>query len=271
MYKKYFLLTIVLLVLTAISAFTQSIDHTIIKGDTLYSLSRNYGVTVEQIMEINGISSPDQLKIGINLKIPANNLDYNTNNWYIESSEYFVEKGDTLYSISRRNGISVAELLEMNNLSENHVLHVGDRLVLNSETQSRNTDSNNPPVPTVTPSETNSLYWPIGGTRFKMDGKLEGVRINAEAYSYVRSIAAGKVVLAEPYRGFGNVILIDVNGYIYLYGGNEDVFVNVGEEVTAGTRIGRLGMSDLSNGKKDMFFSVFKDGKPIDTSTAPRG
>lgn len=102
-----------------------------------------------------------------------------------------------------------------------------------------------------------------------MDGKLEGVRINGDAYSYVRSIAAGKVVLAEPYRGFGNVILIDVNGYIYLYGGNEDIFVNVGEEVTAGTRIGRLGVSE--DGKQDMFFSVFKDGKPVDTYTAPRG
>lgn len=150
------------------------------------------------------------------------------------------------------------------------MLHEGDRLFVNSD-DNHTPDPQVESEPIISDIPQNGLYWPINGARYKMEGKLEGVRINADAYSYVRSIAAGKVVLAEPYRGFGNVILIDVNGYIYLYGGNEDVFVNVGEEVAAGTRIGRLGVSDLSNGKKDMFFSVFKDGKPIDTSTAPRG
>ena len=271
MLNKKNLLYIIFSIAVIISVNAESIDHVIQKGDTLYSLSRNYGVSVDKIMEINGISSPNDLKIGIILKIPSDNLDYNENNWYIESLEYYVKKGDTLYNISRSNGLSVSELLEMNNLSEDHVLQVGDKLTL--KTDNNNTDGihNFESVQVSYDSAQEGLYWPINGTRYKMDGKLEGVRINADAYSYVRSIAAGKVVLAEPYRGFGNVILIDMNGYIYLYGGNEDVFVNVGEEVTAGTRIGRLGMSDLSNGKKDMFFSVFKDGKPIDTSTAPRG
>ncbi|MBI9098666.1 MAG: LysM peptidoglycan-binding domain-containing protein [Spirochaetaceae bacterium] len=270
MINKNILLTIIISLLLISVISSETIDYIVKKGDTLYSLARNFNVSKERIMEINGITSPDQLKSGVNLKIPENNLDYNQNNWYIGSSEYYVKEGDTYYSISRRNGITVSELLEINNLSESHILHVGDRLFLHSDDnlKAENTVES---VPILTGSSQNGLFWPITGTRYKMDGKLEGVRINADAYSYVRSIAAGKVVLAEPYRGFGNVILIDVNGYIYLYGGNEDVFVNVGEEVAAGTRIGRLGMSDLSNGKKDMYFSVFKDGKPIDTSTAPRG
>ncbi|MDA3810692.1 MAG: M23 family metallopeptidase [Spirochaetaceae bacterium] len=271
MYNKNNLMVTMYTLLMVFSLYSQTIVHNVKRGDTLFSISQKYDVSVDQIMEINGISSPEQLKIGINLKISNNDLDFNENSWYIERSEYFVKKGDTLYSISRRNGISVSELLEMNNLSEGHVLHVGDKLFINSVTQNRNTDLTVKTVSTDGGIDVNSLNWPIDGIRFKMNGKLEGVRINADAYSYVRSIAAGKVVLAEPYRGFGNVILIDVNGYIYLYGGNEDVFVNVGEEVTAGTRIGRLGMSDLSDGKRDMFFSVFKDGKPIDTNTAPRG
>ena len=271
MLKKYSLTIIIFSLISLFLLNAQTIDHLIVRGDTLYSISRAYDVSIDKIMEINGISSPEQLKIGIILKIPTNNLDLNENNWYVRRSEYFVKKGDTLYSISRINGMSVSELLELNDLSENHVLHVGDRLFLNSEKANLDIVQPVESVPIVSGSSQNSLFWPINGTRYEMDGKLEGVRINADAYSYVRSIAAGKVVLAEPYRGFGNVILIDVNGYIYLYGGNEDIFVNVGEEVTAGTRIGRLGMSDLSDGKKDMFFSVFKDGKPIDTNIAPRG
>ena len=263
--KKYFSF-IIIFILIALPSFSESIEHTIESGDTLYSLSRKYDVSVDDIMVNNGIYSPDQLKIGIKLKISPNNLVFNEDRGYTDKTEYLVKKGDTLYSISRRNGISVSELREMNNLSENHILFPGNKLFINSETD--NTVKSVLIEPEIIQ---NSLYWPINGTRFKMDGKLGGIRISADAYSYVRSIAAGKVVLAEPYRGFGNVILIDVNGYIYLYGGNEDVFVNVGEEVAAGTRIGRLGMSDFTNGKKDMFFSVLKDGKPIDTSTAPRG
>lgn len=269
--KNTLIFTIFSLILSY-SSFAETLEYTVKRGDTLYSLAKTYGLSSETIMELNGISSPDQLKIGLILRIPNINFDLNQNQGYnIKSQEYYVEKGDTFYSISRNNGISVSELLEINDLSTNHLLHEGDKLFVTSDPSNHSTVPTVDPGPIISGLPQNSLYWPINGVRYKMDGKLEGVRINADAYSYVRSIAAGKVVLAEPYRGFGNVILIDVNGYIYLYGGNEDVFVNVGEDVAAGTRIGRLGLSDLSNGKKDMFFSVFKDGKPIDTSTAPRG
>ncbi len=272
MLKKYTLIFTIFSLVLSYSIFAETIEYTVKRGDTLYSLARNYGVPSETIMEFNGISSPDQLKTGFILRIPDINLDYNQNRGYNDKSQYYsVKKGDTFYSISRTNGLSVSELLKINDLSINHVLHEGDRLFVISDPSNQSTVPPVDPGPIISELPQNSLYWPINGARYEMDGKLEGVRINADAYSYVRSIAAGKVVLAEPYRGFGNVILIDVNGYIYLYGGNEDVFVNVGEDVAAGTRIGRLGLSDLSNGKKDMFFSVFKDGKPIDTSTAPRG
>lgn len=272
MTNRYSLLMLVFTLFILVPVIGETVDHRVQKGDTLYSLSRKYGVSVDDIMKQNGLSSPNQLKTGIILQIPRNNLDYNENNWYIESSEYYVKKGDTLYSISRSNGLSVSELLEINNLPENHVLQVGEKLLLKknavaSTVQNRVAEKE----PAKAENTGSTPIWPIAGTRYKMEGKLEGVRIKADPSSYVRSIAAGKVVLAEPYRGFGNVILIDANGYIYLYGGNEDVFVNVGEEVAAGTRIGRLGTSDREDGKMDMYFSVFKDGKPVDTSTAPRG
>jgi len=269
MINRHTLSKILFTALIVISLGGQTINYTVQNGDTLYSLSRKYGVSQDRIMEQNGLSSPNELKTGIILQIPQNYLDYNVNSGYIESSQYFVRRGDTLYSISRRNGMSVDELRSLNNLSESHVLRIGERLLVKGKTGASNGGQQPLPESLNQNSGNTAVDWPVSGTRYKMDGKLAGVRINGEAYSYVRSIAAGKVVLAEPYRGFGNVILIDVNGYIYLYGGNEDIFVNVGEEVTAGTRIGRLGISD--NGKQDMYFSVFKDGKPVDTYTAPRG
>ncbi|MCP4178192.1 MAG: LysM peptidoglycan-binding domain-containing protein [bacterium] len=267
MINKKNISTIIILILFVFPSHSELIEYTIKKNDTLYSLSRQFHVSIDKIKEINGIVSAENLKIGIKLKIPSNSFDFNENSGYTDNADYYVKKGDTLYSISQRNGISVPDILEINGLSDNHVLLEGERLILKRD---KNNDRIDNSVAYVEVETDKSLIWPINGTRYKMNGRLKGIRISADAYSYVRSVATGKVVYTEPYRGFGNVILIDVNGYIYLYGGNEDIFVNVGEEVAAGTRIGRLGVSELSDGKKDMFFAVFKDGKPIDTSTAPR-
>jgi lipoprotein NlpD len=105
----------------------------------------------------------------------------------------------------------------------------------------------------------------------RLTGKLSGVAIEAEPSSYVHAVASGKVVWTGPYRGFGQVVLIDNDGYIFLYGGNEDLFVNVGQIVTAGNRIGRLSRSDPRGRYEEMIFSVFRDGKPVPPETAPRG
>ena len=45
-------------------------------------------------------------------------------------STYVVQKGDTLYSISRKNQITVAELRAANNLSDNDVLKAGQKIVI---------------------------------------------------------------------------------------------------------------------------------------------
>jgi septal ring factor EnvC (AmiA/AmiB activator) len=114
-------------------------------------------------------------------------------------------------------------------------------------------------------------WWPVAGTKRPLEGKLTGVAIETDSLSYVHAVAGGQVVWTGPYRGFGHVVLVDSNGYIYLYGGNEDLFVNVGQSITAGSRIGRLGSSGPDGGKKDMIFSVFREGVPVSPDEAPRG
>ena len=83
-------------------------------------------------------------------------------------------------------------------------------------------------------------------------------------------VADGDVMWTGPYRGFGQVVLIDSGGYIYLYGGNEDLFVNVGQSISAGSRIGRLGAASPGGSQREMYFSVFREGVPVAPEDAPR-
>ena len=276
--SKLPLLVIMMSALTFSGLSAQPLNHTLQQGETLYSLSRKYGVSVNDIMTANGISSPESLSIGSRLVIPGINSEKEPDN--SSNSRYIVQKGDTFYRIARNHGLSVQELMDLNDFTGSRVLRPGDSLIVSSGSTAADTTTVAAAAPPERASEpaagrtvnySDQNVWPVEGTKKTLTGKLRGIMIEASEASLVRSIASGSVVWTGPYRGFGQVILIDVNGYIYLYGGNEDVFVNVGEYVQAGSRIGRLGHSGLASRTVNMYFSVFKDGIPVSVVSAPRG
>ena len=239
--------------------------HVMVQGDTLYSLARRYGVSLEEILKKNSIADPSGLSVGTRLLIPGDEAP--------EASElYTVRKGDTYYGIAREHSIDVDSLLSMNSRAANRVLRVGETLVVSG------TGKNPEPEITARPAQyaaaarvSNVPWWPVAGYKQPLNGKLVGVAIEADPLSYVHAVAGGNVVWTGPYRGFGHVVLVDSNGYIYLYGGNEDLFVNVGQTIATGSRIGRLGSSGPDGGKQNMIFSVFREGIPVSPDDAPRG
>ena len=96
------------------------VAHTIVSGDTLYSLSKAYGVTEDDIikaaMEISGERlSASQLKLGEKLFIPKKDEDKKkTKRSKSAYRTHIVERGQTLYSIAKSYKISVAILEEDN-------------------------------------------------------------------------------------------------------------------------------------------------------------
>ena len=96
--------------------------YTIKKGDSLYSISKKYNTTVDAIKKINNLTS-NNLTIGTTIQIPSPNQKNNT---------YTVERGDTLYSIAKRLGVSIDSLKAANNLTTN-MLSVGDKLIIPTE------------------------------------------------------------------------------------------------------------------------------------------
>ena len=69
--------------------------YTVKAGDTLYGISNQFGVSVTELAELNGIKGSN-LSIGTVLKIP-NKSGTNPSNMFM----YTVKRGDTLYSIAK--------------------------------------------------------------------------------------------------------------------------------------------------------------------------
>ena len=98
---------------------TEYISYTVKKGDTLYSIARTYGVSVNDIMKFNNLNS-NLLSIGQNINIPISEVITNT---------YIVKKGDSLYSIARTYNTTVDNIKTKNNLTTN-TLQIGQKLII---------------------------------------------------------------------------------------------------------------------------------------------
>ena len=102
----------------------QYINYTVKKGDTLYSIARDYNTTVDSLLQDNGLKN-NTLSVGQNLKIRVTMngmVEECFGEEYVPDSvptlqEYTVKRGDTLYSIAKNYGVSVSDILKTNNLN----------------------------------------------------------------------------------------------------------------------------------------------------------
>lgn len=96
-------------------------QYTVLEGDTLYSISQKYKISVDDLKRINNLKNNNIYKGQIlNITEVVNN-----NN----TEKYIVKKGDTLYSIAKDNNISIDKLKELNSLKSND-LYIGDQIVI---------------------------------------------------------------------------------------------------------------------------------------------
>ena len=91
------------------------------RGDTLYGISNQYGVSVTELANLNGVTA-ETLQIGQSLIIPSNSGS-NPDNMFL----YTVKKGDTLYNIAKLYNVSVNDIKNLNYLKNNN-LYIGQVL-----------------------------------------------------------------------------------------------------------------------------------------------
>jgi cell wall-associated NlpC family hydrolase len=104
---------------TAMAATT----HEIAQNDTLWSLSQKYGVSVKALKKVNKLSS-DLIIAGKTLKVPSK-----AEAKLATATTHKVVKGDTLWSIAKKYGVTVASLKKANNLTSD-AIDVGQKLRL---------------------------------------------------------------------------------------------------------------------------------------------
>lgn len=108
------------------------------KGDTLFKIAKRFGVTVRELQEMNGLKDVKKLKIGDSLiirgdkAVPEETIlgDKRGN---LEEKIYIVKRGDTLFKIAKRFGVTVRELQELNELKDVKKLEIGDSLKIRGD------------------------------------------------------------------------------------------------------------------------------------------
>ncbi|MDP7601138.1 MAG: LysM peptidoglycan-binding domain-containing protein, partial [Rhodospirillales bacterium] len=89
------------------------------KGDTLFIISRRYGVSARAIIEANDLMPPYRLQRGESLILPRPRV-------------HQIVRSDSLYKISRRYGVDAYELARLNYLRPPYRINAGQQLVLPS-------------------------------------------------------------------------------------------------------------------------------------------
>jgi len=98
------------------------------------------------------------------------------------------------------------------------------------------------------------------------DGGLtwKGVFIRAQAGQPVKAVADGQVIFADWWRGYGNMLVIDHGkGYMSVYGNNESLLKQVGENVLSGETIASVGSTGGAP-ESGVYFELRLDSTPFD-------
>jgi len=102
-------------------------NYTLREGESLQRIARALGTDLDTLIAMNNLRSPDAIGEGDAVYLPVRARELGS--LLAHSDAYYaVKKGDTYYSIAKSHNLTVAELLELNELEVEHKLHPGERL-----------------------------------------------------------------------------------------------------------------------------------------------
>jgi membrane-bound lytic murein transglycosylase D len=109
------------------SAASVPVRYTVQSGDTLIQLANTYGSSVSEIMRVNNLSSPSDLKSGSTITIPGDSASSQAVSTS-KPSTYLVQRGDTFIGISKKYNRSVNDIMKINGFSSPRDLKAGAKI-----------------------------------------------------------------------------------------------------------------------------------------------
>lgn len=229
------------------------------KGDSLWRISRKYGIPVYTITSLNPSKSNSMIRPGDRLKIPDR-----------AGIEYVIKKGDSLSSISKRYKADLHAIRSYNRLKKD-IIHPGQKLFLPGAKPGKQ-------FRFITKKR---FIWPVSGRLTSRYGMRThpvhkrrqfhtGIDISARQGTKIRASADGVVVFAGNGGSYGKmVVLRHKGGYFTVYAHAHRVLVKKGQYVKQGKRIATVGQTGLVTGAH-LHFEVKKMNKKVDPMSALR-
>ena len=247
-----------------------TIIHRVKRGDSLYTLARLYGVSIETIMDANDLTD-EIIVIGWELSIPkqqvvaalAQNPKNTTATRQTVATEpteqvYHVRPGDSASVIAARFNTSVPALAEANRLADPNRLRAGQKLIIPGWR------SNMPQFGWPVRGRISSSYgWRVHPV-YKNRQFHGGIDIAVPVGTDVKAAANGKVIRSGYMGAYGYGIVIDHGrGVTTWYGHNSRLLVKVGARVRQGQVIAKSGTSGVSTGPH-VDFRIKVEGDTVD-------
>lgn len=225
-------------------------SYVVESGDSLVAIAKRFGISMTSLYWANSKSLPDpeSLHIGQRLVIPT-----------VDGLVVVVTPTDTLDSLAAKYSVTSQAIVDANNLSGPNIV-TGDTLLIPGA-------SGGPiPVPKITTTTTGGgggsytggrLLWPVRGSYSISQYFHAGhpaIDIAAHSGTPVVAVAAGTVIYAGWKTtgggvGGGIVVWISHGGGLYTtYNHLSSEVVSVGQRVSAGQRIGAVGMTGAATG-----------------------
>lgn len=253
---------------TGVTQRTAITYYTVQMGDTVSTIARKFGISINTILWANDLSTSGFIKPGNQLTI----LPYS-------GIVYTVKSGDTLSRIAAKFNIDIDKILSCNNLPSS--LKIGQKIIVpgakkvsESVASVSQTTKNYTGISILkdiikkpnTPASGSKMAWPTQGYRITQyfSWSHPGVDIANKIGTPIYAADAGTVIIATGgYNGgYGNTIVIDHgNGKKTRYGHASKLFVKVGDEVEKGENIAAMGSTGRSTGSHLHFEVLVGGGK----------
>ncbi|MCY1079399.1 M23 family metallopeptidase [Archangium sp. miwbw1] len=230
-----------------------SVRHTVAPGETMYRISRTYGITVEELSEANGITDPRTLSVGQELIIPG----------FERPVPVATESSPTPEPDEARPvpGSKPPTTRPPASARPPVVVTAPSRMTPRPTS---------PPAPSRPVPETKGMLdWPLRGVLYARFGKKgrephDGIDLAAPAGTPVKTAQEGSVLYAGEQRGYGLIVIIQHSEHlITLYAHNRDLRVRTGQKVRRGQVIATVGESGKTSGPQ-LHLEVRVGGKPVD-------